>query len=82
MGVELRNVEGLAEPPGYSHVAVASGARLVFTAGAVPLMAKAGVAPAADEGLSEIVDAKSVDAFIVSCRKLRLWAREPAVKMG
>lgn len=37
MGVEFRNVEGLAEPPGYSHVAVASGARLVFTAGAVPL---------------------------------------------
>lgn len=37
MGVEFRNVESLAEPPGYSHVAVASGARLVFTAGAVPL---------------------------------------------
>ena len=37
MGVELRNVEGLAEPPSYSHVAVASGARFVFTAGAVPL---------------------------------------------
>jgi enamine deaminase RidA (YjgF/YER057c/UK114 family) len=38
--VEFRNVEGLAEPPGYSHVAVASGARLVFTAGAVPLDAQ------------------------------------------
>jgi enamine deaminase RidA (YjgF/YER057c/UK114 family) len=37
MTVELRNVQGLFEPPGYSHVAVASGARLVFTAGAVPL---------------------------------------------
>jgi enamine deaminase RidA (YjgF/YER057c/UK114 family) len=37
VGIERRNVEGLAEPPGYSHVAVASGARLVFTAGAVPL---------------------------------------------
>lgn len=37
MGVEFRNVDGLAEPPGYSHIAVASGARLVFTAGAVPL---------------------------------------------
>ena len=55
---------------------------IAFTAGAVPLMAKAGVAAEADEGLSEIVDAKSVDAFIVSCRKLRLWAREPAVKNG
>lgn len=37
MGVELRNVPGLAAPPGYSHVAIARGATLVFTAGAVPL---------------------------------------------
>jgi enamine deaminase RidA (YjgF/YER057c/UK114 family) len=37
MGVELRNVEGLFEPPGHSHVAIAAGGRLVFTAGAVPL---------------------------------------------
>jgi enamine deaminase RidA (YjgF/YER057c/UK114 family) len=37
MGVERRNVDGLAPPPGYSHVAIATGARLVFTAGAVPL---------------------------------------------
>jgi enamine deaminase RidA (YjgF/YER057c/UK114 family) len=36
MGVERRVVEGLAEPPGYAHVAVAEG-RVVFTAGAVPL---------------------------------------------
>jgi enamine deaminase RidA (YjgF/YER057c/UK114 family) len=31
------NVEGLSEPPGYSHAVVASGGRLVTTAGAVPL---------------------------------------------
>ncbi len=37
MGVELRNVAGLAAPPGYSHVAIARDATLVFTAGAVPL---------------------------------------------
>jgi enamine deaminase RidA (YjgF/YER057c/UK114 family) len=37
VGVELRNVPGLAAPPGYSHVAIARGATLVFTAGAVPL---------------------------------------------
>jgi len=35
--VERRDVPGLAEPPGYRHYAVASGSRLVFTAGAVPL---------------------------------------------
>ena len=35
--VERRNVPGLAEPPGYTHVAVARGTTLVFTAGQVPL---------------------------------------------
>jgi enamine deaminase RidA (YjgF/YER057c/UK114 family) len=38
--VERRNVPGLAEPPGYRHVAIARGSRLVFTAGAVPLDAE------------------------------------------
>ena len=37
---ERKNVPGLSEPPGYSHVAVASGDRLVTTAGAVPLDAE------------------------------------------
>jgi enamine deaminase RidA (YjgF/YER057c/UK114 family) len=37
VAVERHVVQGLAEPPGYAHVAVAAGARLVFTAGAVPL---------------------------------------------
>ncbi len=37
MGVELRNVSELAQPPGYAHVAIARGDTLVFTAGAVPL---------------------------------------------
>jgi len=35
--VEFRTVSELAAPPGYAHVAVATGARLVLTAGAVPL---------------------------------------------
>jgi enamine deaminase RidA (YjgF/YER057c/UK114 family) len=35
--VELRNVDTLAPPPGYSHVAVGRGGTMVFTAGAVPL---------------------------------------------
>ena len=37
MSVERRNVPELASPPGYTHVAVARGSTLVFTAGAVPL---------------------------------------------
>ncbi len=37
MSLDLRNVPSLAEPPGYSHVAVSRGGTTVFTAGAVPL---------------------------------------------
>ncbi|TJV24802.1 MAG: catalase [Mesorhizobium sp.] len=52
-----------------------------FTPGAEPLLAKAGVAPDADEGLTRLDSAASVTAFVRSCRKLRLWAREAAVKL-
>ena len=38
--VELITVPELTAPPGYAHVAVATGARLVMTAGAVPLDAE------------------------------------------
>lgn len=48
MGVELRNVPGLASPPGYSHVAIARGATLVYTAGAVPLDGSGDLVGAAD----------------------------------
>jgi len=37
VAIELRNVDALAAPPGYSHLAIARGATLIFTAGAVPL---------------------------------------------
>jgi len=37
VAVELRNVDTLAPPPGYSHVAVGRAGTMVFTAGAVPL---------------------------------------------
>ncbi|MEP9380634.1 catalase [Aquabacter sp. CN5-332] len=52
-----------------------------FTPVALPLLAKAGVAPDADEGLMILDDANSVGGFIESCRKLRLWAREATVKL-
>ena len=52
-----------------------------FVADAKPLLLKAGVAPDADEGLIPLDGPKAIDAFIESCRKLRLWAREPYVKM-
>lgn len=37
MSIERRIVPGLAEPPGYTHVATTRGARLIFFAGQVPL---------------------------------------------
>ncbi len=37
MPIERRNVPGLVEPPGYTHLATVTDARLVFIAGQVPL---------------------------------------------
>ncbi len=37
MPIERRNVSGLAEPPGYMHLATVTDARLVFITGQVPL---------------------------------------------
>lgn len=43
MGVQYRNVDGLSEPPGYAHIAVGTGERVIFTAGQVPLDAEGDV---------------------------------------
>ncbi|MBN9073125.1 MAG: catalase [Rhizobiales bacterium] len=52
-----------------------------FTSTAAPLFQKAGIDPAADEGFVGLDDPKAISTFIESCRKLRLWAREMAVKL-
>jgi enamine deaminase RidA (YjgF/YER057c/UK114 family) len=46
--IERTNAPGLSQPPGYSHVVVASGRRLVSTAGAVPLDAEGNLVGAGD----------------------------------
>jgi enamine deaminase RidA (YjgF/YER057c/UK114 family) len=46
--IERTNAPGLSQPPGYSHVVVASGRRLVTTAGAVPLDAEGNLVRAGD----------------------------------
>ncbi len=46
--VQRLKVPDLAEPPGYAHVVVASGTRLVMTAGAVPLDAAGNLVGAGD----------------------------------
>ncbi|WGG60795.1 catalase [Brucella intermedia] len=52
-----------------------------FTPGAMPLLAKAGVEPDMDEGLIPLDDAKAASDYVTSCRQLRVWAREDAVKL-
>jgi len=52
-----------------------------FTAGAMPLLAKAGIEPEMDEGLIPLDNAQAAKEFVASCRKLRLWAREDVVKL-
>jgi len=46
--IERTNAPGLSQPPGYSHVVVASGRQLVTTAGAVPLDAEGNLVAAGD----------------------------------
>lgn len=52
-----------------------------FTSGAIPLLQEAGVDANADEGLIGLDDPMAITSFIESCRKLRLWSREMAVKL-
>ncbi|MER8574372.1 catalase [Mesorhizobium sp. M1338] len=52
-----------------------------FTPGAVPILAKAGVDPVADEGLIPLTDGNTAGTYVEACRKLRLWAREARVKL-
>lgn len=52
-----------------------------FTAGAMPLLATAGVETDLEEGIIPVDNAKSASEFVTSCRKLRIWAREAAVKL-
>lgn len=54
---------------------------IAFSPDASPLFEKAGIAPDADEGLINLAGGASISTFIESCRKLRLWAREAAVKL-
>ena len=46
--IERINAPGLSQPPGYSHVVLASGSRLVTTAGTVPLDAQGNLVGAGD----------------------------------
>lgn len=72
MAVEYRTVDGLAEPPGYSHVAIARGDTLVFTAGAVPLDDRGELVGAGD------VEAQTQRALANLLRQLEAGGARPA----
>ena len=46
-----------------------------------PLLMKAGVTPGVDEGVIALDSPKSVAQYLDACRRLRLWSREPGVKL-
>jgi catalase len=52
-----------------------------YVADAVPLMQVAGIADKLDEGTVEL-PGESLSSFIGELGKLRVWAREPSVKLG
>ncbi|MBY5351126.1 catalase [Rhizobium leguminosarum] len=49
---------------------------------AQPLMQKAGIADSLDEGVIALGAAKDVTTFIKALGKLRVWGREPSVKLN
>ncbi|MGO7868179.1 catalase [Rhizobium leguminosarum] len=49
---------------------------------ALPLMQKAGIADSLDEGVMALGAAMDVTAFIKALGKLRVWGREPSVKLN
>ncbi|MBX4858955.1 catalase [Rhizobium sophorae] len=49
---------------------------------ALPLMQKAGIADSLDEGVIALGAAKDVSAFVKALGKLRVWGREPSVKLN
>jgi catalase len=49
---------------------------------AMPLLEKAGVADALDEGLLALPGEDGLSAFVAELGKLRVWGREPSVKLG
>lgn len=48
----------------------------------LPLLKKAGIADAMDEGVLPLPGEEGLAAFVSELGKLRVWAREPSVKLG
>ncbi|BAS00703.1 catalase [Blastochloris viridis] len=53
-----------------------------YDASALALLEKAGVADALDEGVVALPGEDGLEAFVAKLGKLRVWGREPSVKLG
>jgi catalase len=53
---------------------------LGYSAAAMPLLEKAGIAASLDGGVIQLGGPADVARFLEACRQLRLWEREPKVK--
>jgi catalase len=49
---------------------------------ALPLLDKAGISGSLDEGTLTLKDSKEIATFVHELGKLRVWGREPSVKLG
>ncbi|MCP6167437.1 catalase HPII, partial [Klebsiella pneumoniae] len=49
---------------------------------ALPLLEKAGIADALDEGVLALPGEEGLSMFVTELGKLRVWGREPSVKLG
>jgi catalase len=52
-----------------------------YNQAAAPLLDKAGIGNAQDEGVIKLSQAQDTSGFLNVCKQLRLWSREPKVKM-
>jgi catalase len=53
-----------------------------YSASSLPLLQRAGIADEQDEGVVPLPGEDGLSAFVAGLGKLRIWAREPAVKLG
>ncbi|SFB59208.1 catalase [Rhizobium sp. NFR07] len=53
-----------------------------YNGAALSLLEKAGIAKDMDEGVLELSSAAALTAFVAELGKLRVWGREPSVKLG
>jgi catalase len=55
---------------------------IAYTGPATPLLEKARIGTSLDEGFIPLNQAQDITKFLTACKQLRLWSREPHVKIS